>query len=387
MHIVVHSQIKNIDAAAWNLLLDDNNPFIRHEFLNGLEECGCANANTGWQPMHIAAYSGTDQSDLLGVMPCYLKSNSYGEYIFDWSWADAHHRNGLDYYPKLTNAIPFTPAGGQRWLVAKNCQHSVDDISAALIDAALKLVDEHGCSSLHSLFLNKQQYDQLGKKQFLQRLTNQFHWKNKDYQNFDGFLAQLSSKKRKNIKRERRRITESKISYKWLNGSSLNLEIAQTMYQFYRRTISYYGAQSYLNQAFFEYCVENFSEQTLVLFAYFEEQVIAGGLYFKSDDSLYGRYWGALNNFHSVHFETCYYQAIEWCIDQGYQRFEAGAQGEHKLARGLEPTTTYSAHWITHPQFRIAIGEFLKQERDQNERYSEVLQNHSPFKSSKQDLV
>lgn len=381
MHIVIHSQINQIDAKAWNRLLTDNNPFMRHEYLDGLEKCGCANADTGWQPSHIAVYSTENQTALLGAMPCYIKTNSYGEYIFDWAWADAHYRNGMEYYPKLTNAIPFTPAMGERWLVdRKNSSYTVDKISSNLIEAALKLVKEKELSSMHCLFLNKEQFDFLGDNGFSQRISNQFHWQNKGYKNFDEFLAKMSSKKRKNIKRERRRVSESGIHYRWLTGSDLNSDNALQMYQFYRRTINYYGAQSYLNQHFYEYLASSFTDQTLFLFAYYEDKVIAGGLYFKSNDCLYGRYWGALNNFHSVHFETCYYQAIEWCINNNYQRFEAGAQGEHKLARGLEPTPTYSAHWICHPQFRNAIDEFLEHEKDHMANYSESMQSHSPFK-------
>ena len=191
----------------------------------------------------------------------------------------------------------------------------------------------------------------------------------------------MSSKKRKNIKRERRRVLESGVKYRWLSGDKLTEDAAQTMYHFYSRTIACYGAQSYLNRPFFEYLAESFNHQTLFLFAEFQDRTIAGGLYFRSDDTLYGRYWGALNNFHSVHFETCYYQAIEWCIQNGYQRFEAGAQGEHKLARGLEPHTTYSAHWIRHPQFRHAIDEFLNSEQQHVENYQSLMSSHTPFKA------
>ena len=380
MQIVIHPQINQIKANDWNRLLTDNNPFMRHEYLTALELCGCVSAESGWQPSHIAVYRDTSRTSLLGVMPCYIKTNSYGEYIFDWAWADAHFRHGMEYYPKLTNAIPFTPATGERWLVDGD-NADTTEVSNALIDAALSIVNEHKLSSMHCLFVNQQQFDFLGDKNFSQRVSNQFHWQNQGYQDFDHFLTKMSSKKRKNIKRERRRVQESGIHYEWLSAADLNKENAHQMYRFYKRTINYYGAQSYLNRAFFEYIAEFFNGQTLFLFASFEGQVIAGGLYFKSDNSLYGRYWGALENFHSVHFETCYYQAIEWCINNNYQHFEAGAQGEHKLARGLEPKQTYSAHWISHPQFRHAIDEFLGHEKNQMARYSEAMLAHSPFKS------
>jgi len=384
MHIVVRHSLSEIDAQQWNALLTCNNPFMRHEFLYGLEMCDCVSQEHGWQAAHIAAYQDPTCTELLGVMPCYIKSHSYGEYIFDWSWADAHHRHGQHYYPKLSNAVPFTPATGERWLVAANADHQA--ISNALIERAIELVDERELSSFHSLFLPSEQCQQLESQACLIRHSTQFHWRNKGYSSFDDFLALMNSKKRKNIKRERRRVAESGISYRWLSGDELDRSAAHRMYNFYSRTIEYYGAQSYLNRAFFEYLAESFNQHTLFLFADYRDATgqrltIAGGLYFKSDDTLYGRYWGALQNFHSVHFETCYYQAIDWCINNGYRRFEAGAQGEHKLARGLEPNTTYSAHWIKHPQFRDAIDRFLEHEQAHVGNYAKAMNAHSPFKN------
>lgn len=379
MHIVVHPSLAEIDADQWNRLVKNNNPFTRHEFLFGLEETNCVTPEKGWKPTHIAVYSNANQKQLIGAMPGYIKAHSYGEYIFDWAWADAHQRHGLEYYPKLSNAVPFTPATGERLLLDSDEQP--DAIRAELLKKILEVVEQHHLSSFHSLFCTQAQSDEFAKADFMQRRSTQFHWRNKGYQNFDDFLAQLSSKKRKNIKRERRRVQESGIEYRWLSGDQLDQTSSHTMYQFYSRTIAYYGAQSYLNEAFFNYLASHFSQQTLFLFAEFDGQIIAGGLYFISDDTLYGRYWGALNNFHSVHFETCYYQAIEWCIGNGYQCFEAGAQGEHKLARGLEPTTTYSSHWISHPDFRRAIDDFLESEKQHIDQYQTVMASHSPYKA------
>jgi len=379
MHIVVHTQMKDFDSEQWNSMVVDNNPFMRYEFLHGLELSACVCQQTGWIGSHIAAYSDASQRKLIAAMPCYIKDHSYGEYIFDWAWADAHHRNGLHYYPKLTNAIPFTPASGPRWLVSTSADSTA--VSIALLKKALSIVEEKELSSFHSLFLNREQFELMGAQGLSQRHSSQFHWKNQGYTNFDSFLAQMSSKKRKNIKRERRRVIESEVDYEWLSGEQLDSQAVSLMFKFYSRTIAYYGAQSYLNREFFDYLATEFNQQTLFLFAKFNDQVIAGGLYFKSDNTLYGRYWGALNNFHSIHFETCYYQAIEWCIKHGYQKFEAGAQGEHKLARGLEPAQTYSAHWIRHPEFRSAIDGYLAQEKTQIERYTQSLDAHSPFKS------
>ena len=395
MEIVVHKSLADIPAKQWNAMLASNNPFMRHEFLFGLETTGCVSLESGWESAHIAVYQSadqsadqstdqstdqtTDQKQLLAAMPCYIKSHSYGEYIFDWSWADAHQRHGLDYYPKLSNAVPFTPASGDRLLVSKDGRR--EELESALLGKAIELCDARGLSSFHSLFVDQRQAESLKKLGCLTRHSSQFHWQNKNYQDFDGFLALMSSKKRKNIKRERRRVSETGITYRWLSAEQLDDAAVETMYRFYSRTIGYYGAQAYLNKSFFEYLASHFNQQTMFLFADFNNQTIAGGLYFKSDDTLYGRYWGALDNFHSVHFETCYYQAIEWCIDNGYQRFEAGAQGEHKLARGLEPNTTYSAHWIAHLGFRQAIDDFLGSEQEHMKKYQAHMHQHSPFKT------
>jgi len=379
MDIVVHDSLANICASQWNAMLKSNNPFMRHEFLYGLEISKCVSPDSGWQSAHIAVYQDDSHTQLIAAMPCYIKSHSYGEYIFDWSWADAHHRHGLEYYPKLSNAVPFTPATGERLLVSDSLPRA--ELEAALFSAAIDLAQSKLLSSFHSLFTTKNQANELKKLGCLVRHSSQFHWQNKGYENFDDFLSLMSSKKRKNIKRERRRVKETGIQYQWLSGEQIDQDAVDTMYRFYSRTIAYYGAQSYLNREFFEYLAEKFNHQTLFLFAQINGQIIAGGLYFKSNHTLYGRYWGALDNFHSVHFETCYYQAIEWCIQNGYKRFEAGAQGEHKLARGLEPNTTYSAHWIAHEGFRQAIDDFLISEQQHMHQYQAHMNEHSPFKT------
>lgn len=379
MDIVVHDSLVDICAVQWNAMVTSNNPFIRHEFLLGLEVTKCVSTDSGWESAHIAIYQDDSRDKLIAAMPCYIKSHSYGEYIFDWSWADAHHRHGLEYYPKLSNAVPFTPATGERLLISESQRRG--ELEAALLTAAIELVERRGLSSFHSLFISQQQANNLKKLGCLTRHSSQFHWQNKNYQSFDDFLELMSSKKRKNIKRERRRVSETGIQYRWLSGEQLDQSAVDTMYAFYSRTIRHYGAQAYLNKAFFEHLAQNFNHQTLFLFAQFGDQTIAGGLYFKSNNTLYGRYWGALDNFHSVHFETCYYQAIEWCIINGFQRFEAGAQGEHKLARGLEPNTTHSAHWIAHEGFRQAIDDFLVSEQEHMSNYQAHMNDHSPFKA------
>lgn len=379
MEIVVHNSLRDISAEQWNAMLESNNPFMRYEFLMGLETTACVSLDVGWESAHITIYADAERNQLIAAMPCYIKSHSYGEYIFDWSWADAHHRHGLEYYPKLSNAVPFTPATGDRLLTADPQQR--EQLEAALLGKAIELCESRGLSSFHSLFVEQRQAESLQKLGCLTRHSSQFHWQNRGYKDFDDFLSVMSSKKRKNIKRERRRVSDTGITYRWLSANQLDQAAVDTMYRFYSRTIRHYGAQSYLNKAFFEYLAQHFNQQTLFLFAEFDNQTIAGGLYFKSDNTLYGRYWGALDNFHSVHFETCYYQAIEWCIANGYQRFEAGAQGEHKLARGLEPNTTYSSHWIAHEGFRQAIGDFIGSEQEHMKNYQTQMNNHSPFKT------
>ncbi|GAA6139541.1 GNAT family N-acetyltransferase [Arenicella sp. 4NH20-0111] len=381
MHIVVLQRLADIAPKQWNCLNTDGNPFLQHEFLNGLEKTQCVVAENGWHPQHLALFEG---ETLLAAMPCYIKDHSYGEYIFDWAWVNAYHRHGIEYYPKLSNAVPFTPATGQRILISDAAQqHGLSDDRAfeLFITKIQEMSEEQGLSSFHSLFNTSRQAEQFKSLGLLKRHSTQFHWRNDNYQDFDDFLSRMSSKKRKNIKRERRRVAETGITYRWLEGPLLTAQTAQTMYGFYSRTISYYGAKSYLNRDFFQHLVSDFSHQTLFLFAEFEGTTIAGGLYFKSDHTLYGRYWGALNNFHSVHFETCYYQAIEWCIKNKYRKFEAGAQGEHKLARGLEPCSTYSSHWIAHPEFSDAIASFVESEESHIEEYKRSLEHHSPFKS------
>lgn len=383
MHVEVHKKLADIDKNSWNQLVPANHPFLLYEFLFGLEQTACVCTDSGWQPMHIAVYADSKQSrsnkpELLGALPCYLKHHSYGEYIFDWAWANAYHQAGLEYYPKLLNAIPFTPVTGDRWLL--NSSSDKQQVKDTLIKALLDLALQTKASSIHSLFLHQDDCQQLTRNGFIQRLSNQFHWHNDNYMSFNDFLDKLSSKKRKNIKRERRRIVESGIQYHWKTGANIVDNDWQMMYRFYQRTINYYGAQTYLNIDFFAYIAQHLPENTHFLFAQYDDTTIAGGLFFSSDNALYGRYWGALDNYHSLHFETCYYQPIEYCIQQGYQLFEAGAQGEHKLARGLLPTNTYSAHWLSDKRFEKAIELFTEQEQKHIEYYNENLLAHSPFK-------
>ena len=253
-------------------------------------------------------------------------------------------------------------------------------LQQAMIDKLTTIANSSAVSSIHFLYTDEEQNEQLSKHDFIRRHSSQFQWQNDNYQSFSDFSACLSSKKRKNINRERRRVAEADVEYKWFNGEALSTEAINIMFQFYCRTIQRYGAQQYLNQAFFQHIQQTLSSHTHILLAYHKEQAIAGGIYFSSNDALYGRYWGASDDFHSLHFETCYYQPIEYCIKKGIQRFEAGAQGEHKLSRGLLPVTTYSMHRLLDNRFHSAIMDYIGDETHHIERYNQLLNQHSPFK-------
>jgi len=380
MHIKTHKSLQNIPASQWNEMIPEGYPFLRHEFLYGLELTQCTNAATGWEGHHIVIYTDKSCSTILGALPCYLKSHSYGEYIFDWAWADAYQRAGLNYYPKLSCAIPFTPVTGPRWIINGTIDSDRQKIKNALIDKLTRCADSSNISSIHFLYTDTEHNEVLAKNNFIKRHSSQFHWQNNNYQKFSDFCACLSSKKRKNINRERRRVTEAKIKYQWFNGDSLSQEVVDVMFHFYCKTIHRYGAQQYLNQAFFRHIQKTLSSQTHILLAYYQEQPIAGGIYFSCDNALYGRYWGASDDFHSLHFETCYYQPIDYCIQQNIQRFEAGAQGEHKLSRGLLPTTTYSMHRLSDKRFHTAVTDYIDEEANHIKRYNQILNEHSPFK-------
>ena len=378
MHTVIHEKLCDISASQWNAMIPQGYPFLHYEFLYGLEKSRCTSSHNGWLGQHVVIYEDNSCQNILGALPCYLKHHSYGEYIFDWAWADAYQRAGLEYYPKLSCAIPFTPVTGPRWLIAQTVDP--EPIQNQLLDALLHHAQQLGVSSIHCLFTTAEMNTALRQKQFIQRHSSQFHWLNKNYTDFTDFTAGLSSKKRKNINRERRRVQEAHIEYQWYNAEQLDNDVMQTMFGFYQSTIARYGAQQYLNNEFFQHLQQHLATQTHVLLAYHEQQAIAGGIYFSSDNALYGRYWGASDDYHSLHFETCYYQAIDYCIQRGINRFEAGAQGEHKLSRGLLPNTTYSMHWLSDARFHDAVEQYVDEESLQIKRYNQLLNQHSPYR-------
>jgi predicted N-acyltransferase len=382
VHVTIHQSISEIPEARWDALLPGRNPFLTHRFLNAMEVSGCVGRDTGWQPRHFVITSGAADAALIAAMPCYEKSHSYGEYVFDWAWADAYHNAGLDYYPKLLCAVPFTPVTGPRLLFDPSCPENRESITKVMVDSTIGYARDRHMSSIHWLFTDEEETTQLMTRGLIQRVGSQFHWENNDYEYFGDFLAALTSKKRKNIKRERRRVTDAGIEYRWLTGPELDSGHWDTMYNFYLSTIYRYGARTYLNRELFGLLAENMSDDILLIFAYDGDRPIAGGIYFLGDSTLYGRYWGSLDDYHSLHFETCYYQPIEYCIVNGLQRFEAGAQGSHKLARGLLPSNTYSVHWLADPRFADAVSRYTREEQEQIERYTELLNDHSPFRRS-----
>ena len=379
MRFAVIDTLSGIPAADWNRLQTGGNPFLRHEFLATLERTGCTSRETGWHPQHLVVYTDSgDEPRLIGAVPLYLKSHSYGEYVFDWAWANAYAQAGLNYYPKLVAGVPFTPVTGPRLLIAADQDRA--SIARLLISGALELAEQRGVSSLHWLFTPEDDAGLLEQQGHLRRTGYQFHWRNRGYADFDDFLASLSSPKRKKIRRERRYVHEAGIRMTVLTGDALAPAHWDRFYQFYRSTVDEHGAIPYLSHEFFRTLGETMPESTVLILAQKGEQTVAGALYLRGEDSLYGRYWGSMDTYHSLHFETCYYQAIEYCIKSGLRRFEAGAQGEHKLSRGFLPTATFSAHWLSQPEFSHAVSQFLERERNGVEFYLDELHGHSPYR-------
>ena len=369
--VEVRDSLAAIAAHDWNRLAGDD-PFLRHEFLHALHETGCAGAATGWAPRFLIL---REDGVLAGAMPLYLKAHSYGEYVFDWAWADAYQRHGLRYYPKLLNAVPFTPVGGQRLLAAHSGQRRM------LLDAALELARDEEASSLHCLFPPAEQAAELQDGGLMLRHGVQFHWRNHGYADFEGFLATLNHDKRKKIRQERRRVRDAGISFEWFAGSAITDALWVFFNRCYRETYRQHRSTPYLNLEFFRAIGRTMPENIVLIVAMRESKPLAASLNIHNGRRLCGRYWGALEYHPGLHFETCYYQVIEYCIAHGIASFEGGAQGEHKVARGLLPVATHSAHWLAHPQFAAAVEDFLKRESHGIAAYVDELGARSPFKS------
>jgi hypothetical protein len=354
------------------------NPFISHTFLSILEKSGTVSRETGWMPQHLVAEDGV--GGVAACMPCYLKSHSQGEYVFDWGWADAFERAGGRYYPKLQVAVPFTPVPGRRLLVRPDLD--ARQFGAVLSQAAEELARSYDVSSVHVTFLSKPEWELLGGRGFLQRTGQQFHWSNAGYADFGAFLSALSARKRKQIRRERRGARAGEITIEWLTGGDITEAHWDAFFAFYMDTGSRKWGRPYLNRRFFSLLGEAMADDVLLIFANRAGRPIAGALNMIGSDALYGRYWGAVEDHPFLHFEICYYQAIEFAIARGLDRVEAGAQGPHKLARGYLPQTIYSAHWIADPGLRRAVARFLDEERAHVAFEQRLLAEHAPFRKA-----
>ena len=379
---VTHS-LSEIAAEDWNALGERSYPFTRHCFLYGLELHDCLEP-FGWYPVYFLLHR---DERLIAAIPCYIKTNSYGELVFDHAWVNAYQRSGLDYYPKLVSAIPYTPATGDRFLIdfASVPQESERARLRELLCLAIQgFCSEQKMSSWHILFAQKPILDELAKHDLLLRNDVQFHWRNDNYRDFEDFLARMSSRKRKNIKRERRSVAEQNLDIGLQNGHSITAEEWQRIHDVYASIYARKYGTATLTADFFRHLGEQMPDQVLVASARDGGDIVAASLLFRSDTHLYGRVWGCDQYFRHLHFECCYYQGIDYCIAEGLQCFDPGAQGEHKLSRGFLPTQTWSGHWIAHPQFREAIEQFLRQERRHIEGYRDDLLEHSPFKSTSQ---
>ena len=369
------ASINDVDAADWNRLAGDN-PLLGHEFLLALETSGCIGPETAWHPCHLLLSDG--DGHLRAALPLFLKDDSLGEFVFDWSWADAYERAGLHYYPKLVSAVPFTPATGVRLLTDPET-----DIGAAkreLVTKGIAIAEESGLSSWHVLFPDDADRAAFANAGMLERKSCQFHWHNDGYADFDDFLARFSSAKRKKARRERRCIAEAGIRFEHLKGDELTTAEWDAVFEFYAHTFYRRGRAPYLNREFFDVVASTLPDNVLVILARFEAQPIAAAICFRGPDTLYGRYWGSVADFHSLHFETCYYQGIEYCIREGLRLFEPGTQGEHKISRGFTPTATWSFHWLREPGFYDAIADYLERETSHVDSYMEHWDEHLPYR-------
>ncbi len=369
--------LTDLAATEWNRLVPDRNPFLSHEFLSALERHGCVGDSTGWLPWHIICRN--DQGHLLGAAPLYLKFNSYGEFVFDWGWSEAYRLQNRPYYPKLVGAIPYTPIASPRLLLAPG-QPQPDETARFLVEFALEESRRQRLSSIHWLFPESADLERLRARGFLARIGCQFHWQNHGYRDFQDFLDGLTAKRRKNIHRERRLVREAGLELRVLSGPEVSEAQWQAVYGFYRSTFHRLGGVPTLTLPFFQEIATTLGHQLLVVLAFAQGREVAAAISFRSDSALYGRHWGCQVDYDSLHFEACYYQGLEYCIQNGLQRFEPGAQGEHKIYRGFLPTLTHSAHWIADPGFRQAIADFLDRETPAVHDYARQLLQHSPYR-------
>jgi predicted N-acyltransferase len=367
-------RLAEVEPQAWNALSGGAYPFLRHEFLAALEEQGCVTRRIGWVPRHLLVEDRAGR--LLAALPMYLKFNSFGEFVFDWAWADGYERAGLPYYPKLVVAAPFTPATGPRLLLAPDAPQ---EAAVEILQLALEAARSAEVSSLHWLFATDPILAE--SPEFLRRVGCQFHWENRGYGSFEDFLAELTAKRRKEIQRERRRVREAGVELVRRRGSELEPAIWRTVHELYCSTFAKFGNYPALTERFFRDIAVSMGDKVLVVLASRRGKIIGAAYFLAGSDCLYGRYWGCTEEVPALHFEACYYQSIEFCIEQRFQRFEPGAQGEHKISRGFLPTRTWSYHWIADAEFRRAIASFLEREAAAMEDHIAELGARSPYKN------
>lgn len=367
-----HTRLDEIDAAQWNALLPDDNPFLDHVFLAGLEQHGCLDAEHGWIPRHLALYRG---DELVAAAPLYVKLNSHGEYVFDWSWAGAYARAGLDYYPKLLCAVPYSPIPGPRLLVG----NGGGELRRVLIETIAAEVERHGWSSAHLNFAKDDDAATSADTNWLARFDWQFHWHNRGWRDFADFLDALTPKKRKNIRQERAQVARAGVTCEIRHGDELGESDWRTLHAFYRSTFDEKGNYAALTLDFLRQLGRTMPRRVLAVLCRHGTRLIAGAILLRSRDTLYGRYWGCREQIPGLHFEACYYQGIDYCLRNGLQRFEPGAQGEHKLARGFLPVATRSFHYLADLRFRAAVRDALAREAAHLRAYRDELMEHSPY--------
>ena len=376
------TSINQVSSKEWNQICGIDYPFLRHEFFSAMENSGSTTKETGWEPHHLLI---KEEANIVAIVPLFIKTHSYGEYVFDWSWAEAYHRHGIEYYPKLINATPFTPATGPRWAIEPSADpiKTMQFISGAIRDKAHTI----NASSCHCLFTSQPLSLQLKKQGWLQRTGYQYHWFNEDHSDFNDFLQSMNSRKRKSIIKERKKIIEQNISLITKQGSEITAKDWKDFYVFYQTTyLKRSRQQGYLSASFFPLLAEGMAENIIMTLAFHdnEEDPVAAALCFKDSTTLYGRYWGCKESFDSLHFEACYYQGIDYAIQHQLKRFDSGAQGEHKIQRGFTPIETYSNHWIAHEEFHQAIKKFVDVEEIEIKQYIEEAKQSLPFKNPNQ---
>lgn len=379
--------IEEIGQSRWNSIVGNENPFTRYEFLHALETSGCTNEQSGWSPYHVAIYQSAQpkqedstENGLICIVPLYLKTNSWGEYVFDWSWANAYQSHGVDYYPKFVTAAPFTPSTGSRFFVAAEFEAHTRDLMQYVATKIKQEAELIGASSWHILFPTQLENAYLDSIGIRTRIGTQFHWHNRNYKCFDDFLGEMTSRKRKSIRKERKQVADQGITFKRTEGVEISDQQWESFYFFYQSTYLMRGQQGYLSQQFFRAIGKTMPEQILLINAVQEGREIAAALFFKNADNLFGRYWGSSADYQFLHFETCYYQGQDYAIEKGIVTFDSGAQGEHKIQRGFEPLITYSNHWLAHTAFADAVKNFLEEERPHIEGYRKSAEAMLPYK-------